>query len=145
MPAKETWITGLHSSNVALSSDLKSSLDAFKSDKVIFKHGDGLKSLIDLQANYSLNAKSKGKLNAVDYATQVGQGIAIERVAIVQQGNWIFNDVNKTDKDVAKNLDMLPISIKDRKSTRLNSSHANISYAVFCLKKKKNKHYIIRV
>src|SRR3712207_6851909 len=27
----------------------------------------------------------------------------------------------------------------DRKSTRLNSSHANISYAVFCLKK--NKHY----
>src|SRR5258707_6012362 len=27
---------------------------------------------------------------------------------------------------------------RDRKSTRLNSSHANISYAVFCLKKKKN-------
>src|SRR3712207_7118662 len=27
----------------------------------------------------------------------------------------------------------------DRKSTRLNSSHANISYAVFCLKKKTNK------
>src|SRR3712207_8473339 len=29
---------------------------------------------------------------------------------------------------------------RDRKSTRLNSSHANISYAVFCLKKK-TKHY----
>src|SRR3712207_8515303 len=29
---------------------------------------------------------------------------------------------------------------KDRKSTRLNSSHANISYAVFCLKKKKNEY-----
>src|SRR3712207_8899376 len=28
----------------------------------------------------------------------------------------------------------------DRKSTRLNSSHANISYAVFCLKKKKNSN-----
>src|SRR3712207_9236039 len=28
---------------------------------------------------------------------------------------------------------------RDRKSTRLNSSHANISYAVFCLKKKRNK------
>src|SRR3712207_7026141 len=28
-------------------------------------------------------------------------------------------------------------TIRDRKSTRLNSSHANISYAVFCLKKKK--------
>src|SRR3712207_7472396 len=31
---------------------------------------------------------------------------------------------------------------RDRKSTRLNSSHANISYAVFCLKKK--KHHIYR-
>src|SRR3712207_6882126 len=31
------------------------------------------------------------------------------------------------------------VTPKDRKSTRLNSSHANISYAVFCLKKKKNK------
>src|SRR3712207_8802536 len=31
-------------------------------------------------------------------------------------------------------------SVKDRKSTRLNSSHANISYAVFCLKKKKKSY-----
>src|SRR3712207_6933125 len=34
----------------------------------------------------------------------------------------------------ASGLDMV---VLDRKSTRLNSSHANISYAVFCLKKKK--------
>src|SRR3712207_8890458 len=32
----------------------------------------------------------------------------------------------------------------DRKSTRLNSSHANISYAVFCLKKKKQMHLFLR-
>src|SRR2546430_11910869 len=32
----------------------------------------------------------------------------------------------------------------DRKSTRLNSSHSQISYAVFCLKKK-NKIYVIRI
>src|SRR3712207_8554427 len=30
---------------------------------------------------------------------------------------------------------------RDRKSTRLNSSHANISYAVFCLKKKNNYYF----
>src|SRR3712207_8509103 len=33
---------------------------------------------------------------------------------------------------------------QDRKSTRLNSSHANISYAVFCLKKKKNLQLTIQ-
>src|SRR3712207_7325106 len=39
-----------------------------------------------------------------------------------------------TDRDLSQ----------DRKSTRLNSSHANISYAVFCLKKKKKpQNYII--
>src|SRR3712207_8376816 len=32
---------------------------------------------------------------------------------------------------------LLSLHLPDRKSTRLNSSHANISYAVFCLKKKK--------
>src|SRR3712207_8017398 len=38
----------------------------------------------------------------------------------------------------------LPGHPGDRKSTRLNSSHANISYAVFCLKKKKNKIALLR-
>src|SRR3712207_7355760 len=33
----------------------------------------------------------------------------------------------------------------DRKSTRLNSSHANISYAVFCLKKKKKIDHTIQI
>src|SRR5947207_6997789 len=32
------------------------------------------------------------------------------------------------------------VRVRDRKSTRLNSSHTVISYAVFCLKKKKEKH-----
>src|SRR5947209_16822028 len=38
------------------------------------------------------------------------------------------------------NFEMVVTAVhEDRKSTRLNSSHANISYAVFCLKKKKKK------
>src|SRR3712207_8484463 len=36
---------------------------------------------------------------------------------------------------------ILGLSAEDRKSTRLNSSHANISYAVFCLKKKSRDRY----
>src|SRR5215469_17840534 len=35
-----------------------------------------------------------------------------------------------------------PVRAADRKSTRLNSSHVEISYAVFCLKKKKKKKQI---
>src|SRR3712207_7374883 len=35
-----------------------------------------------------------------------------------------------------------PLREEDRKSTRLNSSHANISYAVFCLKKKTTSFFL---
>src|SRR3712207_7885894 len=55
----------------------------------------------------------------------------------------------RPDTGVAAHADALPAkplaqprgaALRDRKSTRLNSSHANISYAVFCLKKKKTNH-----
>src|SRR5260221_4503879 len=39
----------------------------------------------------------------------------------------------------------MPSARRDRKSTRLNSSHTVISYAVFCLKKKKTSRYVTRV
>src|SRR5688572_32255949 len=42
-----------------------------------------------------------------------------------------------TNFDPAAHLNYLSAQQEDRKSTRLNSSHSQISYAVFCLKKKK--------
>src|SRR3712207_8568148 len=47
-------------------------------------------------------------------------------------------DARRSDR-IARQAFRLPVAVRgerDRKSTRLNSSHANISYAVFCLKKK---------
>src|SRR3712207_7676391 len=46
-------------------------------------------------------------------------------------------DVERGDPAVVVEPDADLLPLLDRKSTRLNSSHANISYAVFCLKKKK--------
>src|SRR5438876_7240010 len=42
-----------------------------------------------------------------------------------------------SDSELANELERLRPDVIDRKSTRLNSSHPSISYAVFCLKKKK--------
>src|SRR3712207_7558284 len=47
-----------------------------------------------------------------------------------------------TGGNVFGNTGLLFMTSTDRKSTRLNSSHANISYAVFCLKKKKQARMI---
>src|SRR3712207_7661719 len=76
---------------------------------------------------------------------------------------FFFNDTATTEIYTLSLHDALPISGRggerrprwpargdarcrpsDRKSTRLNSSHANISYAVFCLKKKKTKTLLSR-
>src|SRR2546427_1452081 len=77
---------------------------------------------------------------------------AIQRLAAGHSPSMILLDIMLPGKDgieVLSNVKAIyptiPIIILsgigqiDRKSTRLNSSHSQISYAVFCLKKKKNK------
>ncbi|MGV8153991.1 MAG: ABC transporter substrate-binding protein [Alkaliphilus sp.] len=112
LPAKENWVTGLHTSNAILAQEFASSIEAFEASEVKFTYGNALKALIDLQANFSPHADNKYRLNAVDYATQVDMGLAIERVAIIQQGNWVFGGVKGVDENVASNLGFLPFPVK---------------------------------
>src|SRR2546430_6801979 len=71
--------------------------------------------------------------------------------ALEQQGHPQTNESNgvyfglvtilKQLRTLEPNVDLAGLARElDRKSTRLNSSHSQISYAVFCLKKKKKKH-----
>src|SRR3712207_8483597 len=57
-----------------------------------------------------------------------GLGVGLQHVPLLSHATYRREEV----------LAALQYGSLDRKSTRLNSSHANISYAVFCLKKKKN-------
>src|SRR3712207_8797959 len=76
----------------------------------------------------------------LDLATRVGQEGPVRadgRAVLAGRG-----DVVRRDRHDAGIGDR---ELGDRKSTRLNSSHANISYAVFCLKKKKKQKRIIPI
>src|SRR2546422_8239702 len=70
--------------------------------------------------------------------------------SVVSSSRWV-HPVEPVDADAARQADAMARLLRrlpgrvDRKSTRLNSSHGYISYAVFCLKKKKNKKSILRV
>lgn len=112
LPAYETWITGLHGTNIALNQEFDSAIDAFESKTVAFKHADALKKYFDLQANFTEHASNQSKLNAIKYSDQVEGGIAIERVAVIQQGNWVYNDVKQLDPQVAAKLGILPIPLE---------------------------------
>src|SRR5258707_10633855 len=75
----------------------------------------------------------------VSEAEAVDVTLAAERAAALN-GQFIFDVQTHFVRDDYKQEGGLHIEDElDRKSTRLNSSHANISYAVFCLKKKKKK------
>src|SRR2546422_7087943 len=54
-----------------------------------------------------------------------------------RRGHTLVRDADRRGGRQARHDDRRTVSQPDRKSTRLNSSHGYISYAVFCLKKKK--------
>src|SRR5690606_41889122 len=57
-----------------------------------------------------------------------------EQIAKMREAGLVVAAIHAATREAA-----VPGATTDRKSTRLNSSHVKISYAVFCLKKKKNK------
>src|SRR2546430_2799210 len=63
--------------------------------------------------------------------------IALFRHHHAQCPSPVMNQVVRVKELLPRPNPALPIVSSDRKSTRLNSSHSQISYAVFCLKKKK--------
>src|SRR3712207_6952365 len=75
--------------------------------------------------------------------------------ALINLSNMRKEEGSKLEIDIRDRSDLLESyindiekhSTRDRKSTRLNSSHANISYAVFCLKKKRQQsvHVVVPV
>src|SRR5256886_10215788 len=70
--------------------------------------------------------------------TALGQPNAIAVIAVAERGTMFFPGAAFYMQKIAVG----PESIEDRKSTRLNSSHSQISYAVFCLKKKKQTNIV---
>src|SRR5258707_11272099 len=73
-------------------------------------------------------------------ATSGNTGIGLALAAAVKGYKCIFVMTDKASVEKSRYLKATFVTLhsrRDRKSTRLNSSHANISYAVFCLKKKK--------
>src|SRR3712207_8459326 len=71
-----------------------------------------------------------------------GSGCVEPTVETIQSGDYkpLSRPLFMYPSEAALEKPEVKAFMEDRKSTRLNSSHANISYAVFCLKKK-NNHY----
>src|SRR5690348_17939071 len=66
--------------------------------------------------------------------------ICVQSTPQPRPARYISSPVCCVNSTARRSLRSANVSTQDRKSTRLNSSHPSISYAVFCLKKKKKKN-----
>src|SRR2546422_4307324 len=82
------------------------------------------------------DAVSGQGMNWEDFKNNIRNTLLTQRVISSEVGSHI----NISDDEVTKYYEAHIFGLVDRKSTRLNSSHGYISYAVFCLKKKKKNH-----
>src|SRR3712207_4596329 len=85
-------------------------------------------------------ARVNARMGVVDPEVADAVAQAALQVAAGEHADAFPVDVFQTGSGTSSNMNinevLATLASRDRKSTRLNSSHANISYAVFCLKKK---------
>src|SRR5438876_4682893 len=75
---------------------------------------------------------------------RIGQEFDIATGSNIRRGRITSIDNDRVEFELGEHIPAVAVP-KDRKSTRLNSSHPSISYAVFCLKKKKQPcHHLQR-
>src|SRR2546430_5316804 len=73
------------------------------------------------------------------YTTLFRSRVFEEKSEVEEQVPWLRNIVSQATPVMTANSSRETMFLRDRKSTRLNSSHSQISYAVFCLKKKNKR------
>lgn len=106
--AKETWITGLHLSNPFFAAEFDNDINkVYAAKEIEFKYQDEFKKMVDLQQEFSAQPTV-----SLDYSRQVEELFSQSKVAITQQGNWVYNSIADIDPEfAANNVGMLPIPV----------------------------------
>lgn len=107
-PAKDSQITGLHMSSAFISPEFEGDIAKTWQSKILeFKYSDAFKRMIDLQTKYSVQP-----VGEIDNKKMIEDYFIKNKVAIIQQGNWVYQMIELTDKEFAKKIDILPYPIE---------------------------------
>src|SRR5690554_6973628 len=120
---------------------LKAEVPAFNTgDTVIVnvKVKEGARERIQAYEGVVIGIRNRG-LNSAFTVRKISHGVGVERT--FQTHSPLVADIEVKRRGLVRKAKLY--YLRDRKSTRLNSSHVRISYAVFCLKKKKEKNIVV--
>lgn len=121
-----TWVLGNHGINVALSPEFNEDVFACsEATEVKFDYREAYEAFMELQLNYSEAKDDWSKALNLDYNAAVQEQLATGKVAVIQQGNWIYGDVSKVSQETADNLVYIPAPIKGYKEDCIFSIVSN--------------------
>src|SRR5689334_22833310 len=109
---------------------------AFREHRATREHGDGVAEVFDhaqVVLHHQHRAPERNLANQLDHAADILVCHPLRR--LIEQHELGLR------RKCRRQLERAFAPVRDRKSIRLNSSHSSISYAVFCLKKKKKTTY----
>ncbi|WP_077624518.1 ABC transporter substrate-binding protein [Sediminibacillus massiliensis] len=109
LAASEKWVLGNHLANVYLAPEFNHDvLEAYNAETVEFERGEEMKRMVDLQNDYSIQPSL-----SLDYSQQVEEHFSLQNVAMIQQGNWVYNSIHEMDPEFAENnIGILPMPIE---------------------------------
>ncbi len=108
LPAKETWVTGLHASNIFIAPEFNNDvISAYNAKTIDFKFSKQYQEYIDLMQKYSVQPTV-----SLDYAKQMEELFSNGKVALTQQGNWVSSTIAGIDADFQANgVGFLPVPV----------------------------------
>lgn len=128
-----TWVIGNHAINVALSPEFKEDIYACAEAKEVeFSYKDAYTHYMDLMLDYSTSKDDHKSSLSIDYDVAVQKMLALGKVAVIQQGNWIYTAVNDIDSSIAENLTFLPLPVEGYKEDSIFTIVSNY----WCVNKK---------
>ena len=110
LAGKEKWVIGNHLANIFYASEFNNDpLEAFAAPTIAFEKADELQRHLDLEAKYSVQP-----VLSMDYSQQVEQLFSLEKVAMMQQGNWVYNSIYDMDPELAENnIGIIPVPVEE--------------------------------
>jgi len=114
-PMKEWWVIGQHAVDPFLSEEFDGSVTkAYNAKTISWKNSSEFKAYIDATTKYSAQP-----VQSMDYSTQIEKLFSTGKVAMAEQGSWVYPTIESVNKDLAKNIGMIPIPVNSESAGKL--------------------------
>lgn len=113
LPGQDYTFVGGQLADITLGGEFATAAQAAKASSLLMERQKAAGQYLDLLARYATNGKGWKNLPGVTHVMQVEEGLAAQRVAVIQQKVSVYSRVAAVDEQVARRLRLLPIPLPE--------------------------------